>query len=131
MRADTRRRPSCAMNRKKKKKRDTAAFYRETDSPISLVQPDRIRLQGETADMDEALRQFRAAFPESACLDTIMALRFGGTAIDCPACGKNGSFARDVKHRPSPAAPAGTPSTPASARPSSRCALHCRTGSSP
>lgn len=49
--------------------------------------------------MDDALRQFRAAFPESACLDTIMALRFGGTAFDCPACGRNGGFVRDVKHR--------------------------------
>jgi len=35
-----------------------------------------------------SVREFFARFPnEQACLEHIMALRFGGTKLDCPSCG--------------------------------------------
>lgn len=39
------------------------------------------------------VREFFARFPnEQACLDHIMAVRFGGTKMDCPSCGAEGEF---------------------------------------
>ena len=39
------------------------------------------------------VREFFARFPdEAACLDHIMAVRFGGTTMDCAACGVEGTF---------------------------------------
>ena len=39
------------------------------------------------------VRQFFARFPnEQACLEHIMAVRFGGTLIDCPKCGVENQF---------------------------------------
>jgi transposase len=40
-----------------------------------------------------SVREFFARFPdEQACLDHIMAVRFGGTTMDCPSCGAEGQF---------------------------------------
>ena len=40
-----------------------------------------------------SVREFFARFPdERACLEHIMAVRFGGTEIDCPSCGVEGQF---------------------------------------
>ena len=40
-----------------------------------------------------SVREFFARFPdEAACLDHIMTVRFGGTAMDCPSCGAEGTF---------------------------------------
>lgn len=40
-----------------------------------------------------SVRDFFARFPnEEACLEHIMAVRFGGTTMDCPACGATGTF---------------------------------------
>jgi transposase-like protein len=39
------------------------------------------------------VRDFFARFPnEDACLEHIMAVRFGGTLMDCPSCGAEGQF---------------------------------------
>lgn len=41
-----------------------------------------------SASPDFSVREFFARFPnEDACLEHIMAVRFGGTRFDCPACG--------------------------------------------
>jgi len=40
-----------------------------------------------------SVREFFARFPnEEACLKHIMAVRFGGTKLDCPSCGVEGEF---------------------------------------
>ena len=40
-----------------------------------------------------SVREFFARFPdEGACLDHIMTVRFGGTTMDCPLCGAEGTF---------------------------------------
>ena len=42
---------------------------------------------------DFSVREFFQRFPdEAACLDHIMAVRFGGTEMDCPKCGAEGQF---------------------------------------
>ncbi|HEU0098078.1 MAG TPA: IS1595 family transposase [Allosphingosinicella sp.] len=48
-----------------------------------------------------SVREFFARFPtEEACLDHIMAVRFGGTRFDCPACGvENATFHRLAQRR--------------------------------
>lgn len=41
-----------------------------------------------SASPDFSVREFFARFPdEQACLEHIMAVRFGGTKLDCPSCG--------------------------------------------
>lgn len=41
-----------------------------------------------SASPDFPVREFFSRFPdERACLEHIMAVRFGGTALDCPSCG--------------------------------------------
>ena len=46
-----------------------------------------------SASPDFSVREFFARFPnEQACLDHIMAVRFGGTLMDCPSCGAEGQF---------------------------------------
>ncbi|MDP2322591.1 MAG: transposase, partial [Gammaproteobacteria bacterium] len=43
------------------------------------------------------VQAFFARVPtDDACLDHLMALRFG-TTLDCPKCGKNGKFSRITK----------------------------------
>lgn len=45
-------------------------------------------------------REFFARFPdEDVCLKHIMAVRFGGTKIDCPSCGIEGEFHKLAKRR--------------------------------
>lgn len=40
-----------------------------------------------------SVREFFARFPdEQSCLEHIMSVRFGGTFMDCPACGAEGQF---------------------------------------
>lgn len=46
-----------------------------------------------SASPDFSVREFFARFPdEQACLEHIMAVRFGGTKLDCPSCGVEGEF---------------------------------------
>ncbi|MEO6152848.1 MAG: IS1595 family transposase [Croceibacterium sp.] len=46
-----------------------------------------------SASPEFSVREFFARFPdEQACLDHIMAVRFGGTKMDCPKCGAEGQF---------------------------------------
>ena len=46
-----------------------------------------------SASPEFSVREFFARFPdEQACLDHIMAVRFGGTHMDCPSCGAEGQF---------------------------------------
>jgi transposase len=46
------------------------------------------------------VREMFARFPnDEACLDHIMAVRFGGTSFDCPKCGKFATFHRLAKVR--------------------------------
>lgn len=49
--------------------------------------------------MSERFRQFQAAFPEEACLATLMRLRHGGTEMSCPACGRPAHFQLRTKLR--------------------------------
>ena len=47
-----------------------------------------------------SVREFFQRFPdEQACLEHIMAVRFGGTLMDCPACGAEGQFHKLAKRR--------------------------------
>ncbi len=47
-----------------------------------------------------SVREFFQRFPdEQACLEHIMAVRFGGTLLDCPACGVEGQFHKLAKRR--------------------------------
>ena len=47
-----------------------------------------------------SVREFFQRFPdEQACLEHIMAVRFGGTLMDCPACGVEGQFHKLAKRR--------------------------------
>jgi transposase-like protein/predicted RNA-binding Zn-ribbon protein involved in translation (DUF1610 family) len=46
-----------------------------------------------SASPDFSVREFFVRFPdERACLEHIMRVRFGGTKLDCPACGVEGRF---------------------------------------
>jgi transposase len=46
------------------------------------------------------VREFFARFPnEDACLEHIMAVRFGGTKMDCPSCGVDSQFHKLAKRR--------------------------------
>ena len=46
-----------------------------------------------SASPEFSVREFFARFPdEQACLEHIMAVRFGGTKLDCPSCGAEGQF---------------------------------------
>lgn len=46
-----------------------------------------------SASPDFPVREFFARFPnEEACLEHIMAVRFGGTKMDCPACGVESQY---------------------------------------
>lgn len=46
-----------------------------------------------SASPEFSVREFFARFPdEQACLDHIMAVRFGGTFMHCPGCGIEGQF---------------------------------------
>src|SRR3954451_1793535 len=46
-----------------------------------------------SASPEFSVREFFNRFPnEEACLQHIMDVRFGGTMIDCPACGAEGEF---------------------------------------
>ena len=46
-----------------------------------------------SASPEFSVREFFARFPnEEACLEHIMAVRFGGTKLDCPSCGAEGEF---------------------------------------
>jgi transposase-like protein len=46
-----------------------------------------------SASPEFSVREFFARFPdEQACLEHIMSVRFGGTLMDCPACGAEGQF---------------------------------------
>lgn len=46
-----------------------------------------------SASSEFTVRDFFARFPnEEACLKHIMAVRFGGTMMDCPSCGVEGQF---------------------------------------
>jgi len=46
-----------------------------------------------SASPEFSVREFFQRFPdEQACLEHIMAVRFGGTLIDCPKCGVEGQF---------------------------------------
>ena len=54
-----------------------------------------------------SVREFFARFPdEQACLDHIMAVRFGGTTMDCPACGSVGVEFHKLRDRRVYACPA-------------------------
>jgi transposase len=47
-----------------------------------------------------SVREFFARFPnEQACLDHIMAVRFGGTKLDCPSCGVVGAQFHKLRER--------------------------------
>ena len=49
--------------------------------------------RGPSASPEFSVREFFTRFPdEAACLDHIMIVRFGGTTMDCPACGAEGKF---------------------------------------
>lgn len=53
-----------------------------------------------SASPEFSVREFFARFPdEQACLDHIMTVRFGGTMMDCPACGAEGQFHKLAKRR--------------------------------
>ena len=53
-----------------------------------------------SASPDFPVREFFARFhDEAACLEHIMAVRFGGTLMDCPACGVEGQFHKLAKRR--------------------------------
>lgn len=53
-----------------------------------------------SASPEFSVREFFQRFPdEQACLEHIMAVRFGGTLIDCPACGVDGQFHKLSKRR--------------------------------
>ena len=40
-----------------------------------------------------SVREFFTRFPDgNACLEHIMAVRFGGLTMDCPSCGVEGAF---------------------------------------
>lgn len=44
--------------------------------------------------------QFQKQFPDDeACLSHIMKVKYGGTELDCPKCGKHGKFYRMTKER--------------------------------
>jgi transposase-like protein len=46
-----------------------------------------------SASPDFSVREFFVRFPdERACLEHIMRIRFGGTKLDCPACGAEAQF---------------------------------------
>jgi transposase len=46
-----------------------------------------------SASPEFSVREFFARFPDDqACLEHIMTVRFGGTLMDCPACGAEGQF---------------------------------------
>lgn len=46
-----------------------------------------------SASPEFSVREFFARFPDDqACLEHIMTVRFGGTLMDCPACGVEGQF---------------------------------------
>ena len=46
-----------------------------------------------SASPEFTVRDFFARFPdEAACLDHIMTVRFGGTLMDCPACGVESQY---------------------------------------
>lgn len=49
--------------------------------------------------MEDRYRQFKAAFPEEDCLEVLTELRFGGRSLDCPACGRQQTFAPVAKRR--------------------------------
>ncbi len=50
--------------------------------------------------MRYTLERFRAEYPDdNACLDKIMALRYGGTAFLCPSCKRSSKFHRIAKRR--------------------------------
>jgi transposase-like protein len=50
--------------------------------------------------MRYTFKEFQAEYPDdAACLDAIMARRYGGTEIVCPACGKQSKFHRIAKRR--------------------------------
>ena len=47
-----------------------------------------------------SVREFFARFPtEDVCLEHIMAVRFGGTTMDCPSCGCNGVTFHKLRER--------------------------------
>ena len=53
-----------------------------------------------SASPDFSVRQFFARFPdEQACLDHIMAVRFGGTKLDCQSCGAVGAEYHKLRDR--------------------------------
>jgi len=53
-----------------------------------------------SASPEFSVREFFQRFPdEQACLEHIMSVRFGGTLIDCPACGAEGQFHKLAKRR--------------------------------
>jgi transposase-like protein len=53
-----------------------------------------------SASPEFSVRQFFERFPdEDACLNHIMNVRFGGTLMDCPACGAEGQFHKLAKRR--------------------------------
>lgn len=64
--------------------------------PLTHVGGNAIRGNGEespSASPDFPVREFFQRFPdEQACLEHIMAVRFGGTTLDCPSCGAEGQF---------------------------------------
>lgn len=49
--------------------------------------------------MSQRFEQFRAAYPEDACLEALMCAREGGVGIVCKACGKLSAFAPRPKLR--------------------------------
>ncbi len=50
--------------------------------------------------MKYTIKDFRAEYPsDSACLDKIMAMRYGGTEFACPACKRPSRFHRIAKRR--------------------------------
>lgn len=49
--------------------------------------------------MSQRFEQFRAAFPEDACLEALMRAREGGLSITCKACGKLSAFVPRPKLR--------------------------------
>jgi len=53
-----------------------------------------------SASPDFSVREFFARFPnEDACLEHIMAVRFGGLEMDCPACGTETTYHKLTKRR--------------------------------
>ncbi len=63
------------------------------------VEAGRLPPSPRRRPMKDMYRPFKTAFPEEACLDTLMDLRFGGRDLDCPACGRRGRFAPVVRRR--------------------------------